>query len=159
MERKYKREDAIELNEENVVSLYRDCLATPDTPEGNSHRSNFIYSDKMPDIQLDYEKIKQNRGKVSFLYGQLYYTHLIHRENDELTSLSMSQGVVNYKSEAWTQNQSILFALYYLGVASSVIETFDPRGKTYPYNYDSLVPTFSPNDPAFTEWAKVHIED
>lgn len=84
---------------------------------------------------------------------------MIYRENDDMTPLSLSQGIINYKSEAWTQNQSILFALYYLSANIGLIEPFSPRGKTHLFHNDSVIPTLSPNDPAFAEWAKEHIEE
>lgn len=57
--KKFKREDAIELTEENVVRIYQDCLATPDTEKFD--RGRFIYSEKMPEIIFDYNKIISNR--------------------------------------------------------------------------------------------------
>lgn len=157
---KFKREDVLELNEENVISLYRDCLATPDTPENRVHKTKFIDSEKIPEIELDQNKIIESYSKIQFLLGQLYYTHLINRERIS-RPLSMSQGFINYKSEPWTQNQTFLFALYYLSHACASLEKFDSHGNAYPI--DDLIggwtPTLSPNDPAFAEWAKDHIED
>jgi len=156
MERKYKREDAIELNEENVISIYQDCLATDETHPDDLKTVSFAASPNVPKVSMDGRKLSENSERIHYLYGQLYYTHF---EFEELIIFTPSIGCMSYTKKAWTSNQSVLFAFYYLGVGSRSIALFNPDSHTRIVHHDITIPTLSPNDPAFAEWAKEHIED
>ena len=154
MGRKYKREDAIELNRENVLKIYWECLANENTDSEDILSKRFLKDGQA--IDFDLNKIRANYEKVRYLYGQLYYRH-IYENNPQ--PLELTYGIATYDGKAWTEDQSELVAFYYLGVAALAIGKFDERGRAHFASYDLTIPTLSPNDPAFAEWAKYHIED
>lgn len=156
MGRKYKREDAIELNRENVLKIYWDCLANENTVPDNILHRTFLEVENAQYIDFDVYKIHEHRAKINYLYGQLYYRHIYDKKPQPL---ELTYGVASYDGKAWTQDQSELVAFYYLGVAATAIIAFNAEGKTRFSSVDYVIPTLSPNDPAFAEWAKDHIED
>ena len=157
MERKYKLEDAIELNEENIINLYQDCLASEETDPDYLRTVSFAMSPNVPKVSFDDKKIYENAEKINYLYGQLYFTHFCF---EEPLSFNPSIGCMDYNKKPWTKEQSILFAFYYLGVSNYTIALFNNSNSvTRIVKNDVTIPTLSPNDPKFEEWAKVHIED
>ena len=156
MGRKYKREDAIELNEQNVMQIFQDCLMTENTPKENLVECRFADNPNVPLGKFDYYKLEENINKLEYLVGQLLYTHNL---KDNYVTLTTSAGAVNYKNEAWTKNPNVLYAFYYLTTSSMVIREFSSDGKTFIAHTERTIPSLSPNDPAFAEWAKEHIED
>ncbi len=153
--RLYKKEDVIELNEQNVMQIFQDCLMNENTPKENLLEYRFADNPNVPLSKFDYYKLKENKNKLEYLVGQLFYTHNLR---DNYVTFTTSVGAVNYKNEAWTKNPNVLYAFYYLTTSQLVISQFTPSGITRIIDTKSTIPTLSPNDPEFAEWSKTHIE-
>ena len=115
----------IELNEENVMNIYNECLFDDSVPDVD-------YSDILPTkifseascgqdspiIVFSKSKIEKYYTDIEYMYGQLL---LSHTEADRIYPES---GAVTYKNKTWTADNSKLMAFYYLGVASNMIPSF-----------------------------------
>lgn len=154
--RKFKRDDVIELNEENVLRLFHDCSATEETPKGNIVPITFSVNPVVTKVNLQTDKILENREKLCYLLGQTYYRHY-HKRNNMLFQLPV--GGTTYTGKPWTSDIKLLFAFYYLQNAGGNLAHFNTKDITYIIDEDINIPTLSPNDPKFEEWAKVYIED
>ena len=140
----------LELNKQNVMKVLFDCKATESSKKtfDVSFYSNKS-SRKAPKISFDEEKLINNIGIVQYLLGQLQG---VHKRKDPLTP---GEGIINYKGEKWTDDNRALFALYYLGCASSSFPRFiDGKNNAETDNisafYDVMLkPTFAPSDPNF----------
>jgi len=148
----------IELNEENVLKIYNDCLM-------KKKLSNFLSSDLLPvkiftkescgkdspEIYFSKSKIKEYKEAMEYMYGQLYEVH--HGEHTITGDkfLKPDGGFLNYKNQRWTSDQKTLMSFYYLGVAAIVIMPFiiDPFTNQLGVDLIDIVPTLSPNDPNY----------
>ena len=153
---KYKREDMLDLNEENVKKLFTYCLATKETPKSNLWVSSFFSDDcnvtvsKMP---FDYNKLQEKNLAIRYLLGQFKNVH----SNRNL--MALSDGFQKYDGTSWTSNKMALFSLYYLGCATFNFPRFSPSIR--PSHFDTVLteiptlhPTLSPNDPYFEKWCR-----
>ena len=147
----------IELNEENVLRIYNDCLM-------KKKLSNFLSSDLLPvkiftkescgkdspEIYFSKAKIKEYSDAIEYMYGQL---HAVHHEIPELLPPG---GQLDYKEKLWTKSQSVLMSFYYLGVANITIMPFiiQPVSQRLSVDLFCILPTLSPNDPNFKTWAE-----
>lgn len=147
-----KKEDMIDLNEQNVQQLFAYCLATSSTPSENIVKSNFFEDTSTintPDMNFDKTKVSQITNKLIYMLGQLKAVHT------RMASMLATDGFQKYDGTNWTQNKVALFALYYLGDVSSLLSkfTYYPSLKNFasPLNLKShlVKPTLSPNDPNF----------
>ena len=154
----YNRENMIDLNEENVRSIFSDCIATEQTPVDDIISTSFIASDiqtPIPSIQLSRSTVNQNYLKLLYLTGQL---DNVHREN---FTFRINDGFKKYDGSYWTQDKMAVFSLYYLSCVTNALPYFKPSPtlKTFVSDLGEnvlLKPTLSPNDPNFEEWAKSH---
>ena len=150
----FKKEDMIDLNEQNVQRLFAYCLADNATPSENIIKSNFFEKDSgvdIPNMSFDKEKLVQQTEAICYLFGQL---NSIHKGQSNMIA---TDGLKKYDGTNWTQNKVALFALYYLGGSITVLPKFRYFS---PFNTFAshigrrshiLKPTLSPNDPNFKE--------
>ena len=147
----------IELNEENVLKIYNECLM-------KKKLSNFLSSDLLsvkiftksscgkdsPEIYFSKAKIKEYGDAIEYMYGQLYDVH------HGIPELFPSGAYLDYNTNFWTKNQSAITSFFYLGVANITIMPFSISPKTHQLAVEliDIVPTLSPNDPKFSAWAK-----
>ena len=150
----FKKEDMIDLNEQNVQRLFAYCLADNATPSENIVKSNFFEDNSnvsIPVMNFDKAKVAQVTNKLLYLMGQLKAVHM------RTATMIATDGLQKYDGTNWTQNKVTLFALYYLGDISSLLPkfTYYPHLNNFalPLNLKShlLKPTLSPNDPNFKE--------
>lgn len=154
----YNRENMIDLNEENIRSIFSDCIATEQTPADDIISTNFIASDiqtPIPNIQLSRSTVNKNYLKLLYLTGQL---DNVHKRN---LAFRINDGFKKYDGSYWTQDKMAVFSLYYLSSVTNVLPYFkaSPSLKTFVsfLNENPLLEaTLSPNDPNFEEWAKSH---
>mgnify|MGYP003293463196 CR=1 FL=1 len=142
----------IELNEENVLNIYNYCSVDDMTTE--SLDSNLLPTkiftksscgQDSPEIIFDKTKIKECSSAITYLYGQLDFVH------NSLETFFPESGFITYKHTSWTQNNSTLMALYYLGIASDTIPIFtlNPSTKKLSSFNFFITPTLSPSDPNY----------
>jgi len=144
----------IELNEENVMQIYNDCLLTEkDLPieEKDILKTQIFTAEACgqdsPVIVFKTQKIKEYENAIEYMYGQL---GIVHSKSKVITP---SMGVINYNANFWTKDNRVLTALYYLGVANITIMPFVMNlvSKELESDLIGIKPTYSPNDPKFTE--------
>lgn len=142
----------IELNEENVLRIYNECLMKKKLSKflSSDLLSTRIFTKKScgkdsPEIHFSKEKIKEYGDAIEYLYGQLYDVH------HGISKLLPSGASLDYKNNFWTKNQSTLMSFYYLGVANITIMPFeiDPESKQLVVDLIDIPPTLSPNDPNY----------
>lgn len=142
----------IELNEENVLRIYDDCLM-------KKKFSSLLSSDSLPtriftknscgknspEICFSKSKIKEYSSAIEYLYGQL---DSVHKNTGVLLP---STGALTYNGNLWTKDQKALMSFYYLGVANVTIMPFiiDPITKQLSVDLIDIDPTLSPNDPNY----------
>lgn len=148
----FKKEDMIDLNEQNVQKIFAYCLANNKTNSNNIVKANFFGDTEkvdIPTINFDNERITKFTNTINYLLGQLAS---VHRGNSNMLA---TDGFQKYDGTNWTQNRIALFALYYLGSAVALLPDF-----IYLDSYKNYVspisdfkhilkPTLSPNDPNF----------
>lgn len=142
----------LELNEENVMRIYNDCVVTEaDLPiEDDDVLATKIFTKNScgkdsPTIFFKKQKLEEYSDTVLYLYGQLSLVHL------NIEKIKPELAVATYQAKLWTRDNNILMALFYLGVANDVIPVFrfDPtEGSLITYNF-FLKPTLSPDDPRY----------
>lgn len=142
----------LELNEENVMRIYNDCVVTEaDLPiEEKDVLATKIFTVEScgkdsPTIFFKKQKIEEYSDTIEYLYGQLSFVHL------KFPTLEPAKGAVTYQAKIWTRNNSTLMAFYYLGVANVTIMPFilDPDSKEIFTDLIEIKPTLSPNDPRY----------
>lgn len=148
----FKKEDMIDLNEQNVQKIFAYCLANQQTNPDNIVKANFFEKTEnvnIPHMNFDKTRLFQFSNPISYLLGQL---HSVHSGKSNMTA---TDGFKKYDGTNWTQNKVALFALYYLGTASASLPQFIYLDALKNYASpisdfkDILKPTLSPNDPNF----------
>ncbi|MBQ8604559.1 MAG: hypothetical protein IJ410_06935 [Oscillospiraceae bacterium] len=154
---KYKREEMLDLNEENVKKVFGYCIATNQTPKENIHAYTFFSPNcktNIPKMNFDKVRLAQMKKSINYMLGQLLPVH----SRDLI--MPIHGGFRKYTDKNWTVNRMLLFSLYYLGVATSQLPAFEQAPDSdqnfiSPINrQSSLEPTFSPNDPNFEKWCR-----
>lgn len=143
--------DYLDLNQENVLSIYKDCQIPKEDIGKNpldEYRTKIFTIESCgkdsPEMVFSKSKIFLQSYNIAHLLGQLKVSH-------DGATFSLPMGFINYKNEPWTKDNGTLMALYYLGVASDFIPIFkkmtnsDKIISTAVY----VVPTFSINDPNY----------
>ena len=142
----------LELNEENVMRIYNDCLVTEaDLPlEDSDVLASKIFvvescGKDSPTIFFKKAKIREHSDTIEYLYGQLCLVHL------HSLTMEPAMGTVTYQAKSWTGDTSVLMEFYYLGVANITIMPFilDPYSKAIVTDLIGIEPTYSPNDPKY----------
>lgn len=146
---KFKSEEMLDLNEENVKNIFNYCLAKKDTKD--PIKAEFLEgapNAQLPNIFFSKEKVLEKNHTITYLLGQLNDVHLKSHH------ISLLDGFNKYDGTTWTNNKGTLFMLYYLGTIATMLPTFQlfkPK-KTYVsiiLGNSFLKPTLSPNDPNF----------
>ena len=148
----FRKEDMIDLNEQNVQKLFAYCLANDQTDPQNIVKANFFEITEIvniPTMKFDKIKLFAFSNTISYLLGQLNSVH------SGKSNMIATDGCKKYDGTTWTQNKVALFALYYLGTASASLPQFIYLDALKNYASpisdfkDILKPTLSPNDPNF----------
>ena len=146
--------DYLDLNQENVLSLYKECLI-PKEDIGKTPLDEYrtkIFTIKTcgkdsPEVVFSNTKIYLQSYNITHLLGQLKVTHAEHK------AFTLAMGFIDFNNVPWTKDNATLMALYYLGVASGfmpqfkklpnsnelISTTFDVT-KTFPKNHPNFVP-------------------
>ena len=154
----------IELNEDNVNTIYRKCLPKEDTPREDivQHwlflkKNGFSVDDKP--FYFSKSVLEKNRNSIAYLLGQLYDVH--YTKTGFLYSKNFSK---NYTGNMWIESTDIelarkaIFNLIALGSTS-----LDQRGivligallkDEQACTNINVYPTLSPKDPNFKEWSE-----
>lgn len=147
----FKSEDILDLNEDNIKALFAYCLATKDANPEKVLSTRFIEKNPahdVPDMYFLTDRIREKSNTILYLLGQLKVIH------DREVIMELSEGFFKYDGTTWTQNKMLLFALYYMGNATSCFPLFSDSSKGFIAllnNYPELKPTLSPNDPNYTK--------
>ena len=154
----------LELNEDNVNTIYKRCLPTEDTPDENTvvnylfMKKNGFSEDSNP-LLFNKSKLQKEYKKIVYLLGQLKDVH------DDSSFFYLDNLGLNYNNETWFQTsdaQKALDTVFKLIALGSTVEDekgispITPLVKEYNgcINID-ILPTFSPKDhPAYDEWLK-----
>ena len=148
----FRKEDMLDLNEQNVQRLFAYCLANDQTDPKNVVKANFFERPEIvniPTMKFDKTRLFQLSNTISYLLGQLYSVH------NGKSNMVATDGCKKYDGNDWTHNKAALFALYYLGTASASLPQFiyleALKNFASPISdfKDILKPTLSPNDPNF----------
>lgn len=135
--------EKLELNKLNVLRLMQKCKKTSQTQNVIYARIYSESSDKKSQVlEFDKAQIDSCRYSIRYLLGQL---HAVHTQKETMT---LSYGLLDYKGNEWTDDQMALWALYYLGIASTTLPQFEKAvngGFCSPIGiYKALKPTFWP---------------
>lgn len=153
---KYKREDMLDLNEENVKQLFKFCMATKETETSDILSCSFIENGtslKIPDISFKRKSLITKAHSIIYMLGQL---EKVHKRSIDMF---LQDGFKKYDGTNWTSDKGLLFSLYYIGCAASVLPDFEQsivrKNIICPLlNMPNLKPTLSPNDPNFNKWCR-----
>ena len=153
----------IELTEGNVNSIYDRCLATEKTSKEDIvgkylFTKNAGFEDDSGLFYMSKTQLQNNRSEILYLLGQLYDIHVTDDGFIYLKNFSL-----NYNKLPWFETskvdevQKTIFNLISLGTAAE-----NERGCPLISNIirdkaacmaAEIMPTLSPNDPKFEEWA------
>ena len=160
---KYK---PIELNEDNVNTIYRRCLPTEDTPKEDIIGS-YLFSEKAgfdknsSPFCFDEKKLIKEFKNIAYILGQLYDVHVTRDGN-----LYLKKKKKNYMGIPWYNTghdvDEVTETVFKLIALGSIVSDEDGNGLITPIINEfqacadiDLSPTFSPNDhPAYDEWLK-----
>lgn len=135
-----RRSDYLDLNQENVLTLYKECLI-PKEDLGKNPLDEYrtrIFTQKTcgkdsPEVVFSNKAIDMQSYNIAHLLGQLKVTHAEHK------AFTLAMGFIDFDNKPWTKDNTTLMALYYLGVASS----FMPQFKKLPNSNELISTTFS----------------
>ena len=147
-----KKLDYLDLNQENVLSIYKDCLMPKEDigREPNKECAVKIFTKETcgkdsPEVVFSRVKILLNHYNITHLFGQLKIAHV---ENPFFT---LPMGFINFDDKPWTKDNTTLMALYYLGVASRIIPEFSkaPDSDRLFSSAALIIPLFPKGHPNF----------
>ena len=148
-----RKEYMVDLNEENVARIFKYCTASILTPAKNAVVSSFYSNNNTSKkIKFHKEKLLEMQESVQYMLGQLM---CVHKKREFMI---LTDGFKKYTGKNWTEDKTLLFSLYYLGVATNHLPAFEPSddgSNDYfaPISKQlSLKPTISPNDPELENW-------
>ena len=144
--------EMLELNQENVLELYKKCLV-PKSDIGmnpnNELRTKIFTIESCgkdsPEVVFNKKAIDDNEDIIEHYLGQLRVSH------DTVRCFTLPMGFFNYKNEPWTKDNTTLMALYYLAIGSSALPIFTKLPNSTKVASSALLiqPSLSPNDPDF----------
>ena len=147
-----KKLEDLELNQENVLQLYKQCLVPKQNigiePKNELRIKIFTVEScgkDSPEFVFNKNVIDDNIDIIEHYLGQLKIAH------ENFKEFTLPMGFINYKNEPWTKDNGTLMALYYLAVASKIIPVFTklPDCDKIASSSESISPALSPNDPGF----------
>lgn len=141
----------LKLNKQNVLSTFRECLATADTPKDHIWSGHFFSQESKrtaPSISFNHMELAAKIPIFQYWAGQLKVIH--QRRN----SFTMAQGMLDYTGNKWTDDNNAVLAFYYLAVVSLTLPYFtDGENSAEMTNmelyYKTLPPTYAPEDSRF----------
>lgn len=149
-----------DLNENEVKSLFNQCLANSNTKtQIKSILFPALYGYKLEDeilIVFDADALERNEKTINYLYGQLKEIH----DGNNMPStkpLSVEVFTTTYAGNEWTKNKGTLLKFLYLGCnrCTLLIKPFYKKTDGTSIN-NPIKPTLSPNDPNFPAWWEEH---
>lgn len=157
---KYDKRDVIDLNEANVMALLNYCAANAQTAPDDIISANFFTEDSqmnVPSLKFSKSKLFEKRNTIYYILGQLRCVH------DNSVFAEITSGAYKYDGTVWSMNNAAVFSLYYLGCASGTFPQFKANTNVNQYLADfaevnRILPTLSPNDSEFENWAADHTE-
>ena len=144
--------DYPDLNQENVLNIYKDCLIPKEDIGKAPHKECAVKiftkescGKDSPEIVFNTDKIFSYAYNIAHLLGQLKVAH------EGSAAFSLPMGFINYKNEPWTKDNATLMALYYLGVAMDFIPIFEklPDSDKIFSTAIYIAPTFSTSEPYY----------
>ena len=145
----------LELNERNVSTLFKRCLA-------DENCNDVCYAQVLiPDftgrfsdpVKFSRAKIVANRQTIVYILGQIKSFHT------STEALFLQEGFMRYDNEIWTQDYDTLFKLYNMAMASAAISEWVLSGDLIGAIKSPIcVATLSPRDPNFSEWYEEYKE-
>lgn len=152
MEKEIPELSKLELNQKNVMELMFKCKPTAQTK--NIAKANFFSAGSVkqaPIVQLDKDIVFAHSHLINYWAGQIQAFH------QQKPVMRPGEGIINYLGQPWTNDNRVLFALYYLGTSAHVMPCINDDGINGAimerlhifYNVYLLNPTFSPSDPRF----------
>ncbi|MBQ9859563.1 MAG: hypothetical protein IJO76_02660 [Clostridia bacterium] len=147
-----KKIDYLDLNQENVLYTYKECLV-PKEYIGKYPEEEYkvkIFTEEScgkdsPEIVFNNSKLYLHSYNIAHLLGQLKVTH------EGLAAFTLPMGFINFKNEPWTKDNTTLMALYYLGVAADFIPIFKkiPGSDKVMSTTAAVFPSFPKGHPKF----------
>ncbi len=129
----------IELTERNVLLIFKECLDASKQPINGVDLFVPGAKQKPAVLYIDYKKVIPHYNEIYYMLGQLQE---IHQGNRWLT---FGKGAFNYKNNRWSNNNTSLYALYYLGMTSHCMTGFNMRdGKLATHILNYVKPVFYP---------------
>lgn len=92
----------IDLNEENVQTIFKRCLATDSTEQKQSSvlfSALYGFEESSTSIYFDKQKLAENKEAIQYLYGQV---ETIHSNKYSFAPSDLSK---KYSSLPWTNNK------------------------------------------------------
>lgn len=142
----------LDLNEENVHTIFNRCLATDTTVKTQGiilfHKTLGFHEDSNPVI-FDKEKLERNKQQIKYLSGQL---NDLYQKKPKITPVSVS---IKYTGQQWSSTPGIIMEFLHLATSLHFIYSFLAETKEASLN-NKLTPTLSPKDPHFSDWWEQH---
>lgn len=142
----------LDLNEENVQTIFKRCLPDDTTSETQGlvlFHKVLGFNENSSSVCFDKEKIEKNRQQITYLYGQLNDTF---QKKNKTTPVSAS---TKYTGEHWSKSPDIIIKFLQLGTCLNLIYPFLAETKEASLN-NKVTPTLSPKDPHFSDWWEQH---
>lgn len=143
-----KKKDYLDLNQENVLSTYKECLMPKDEIGKTPHKECAVKiftvescGKDSPEVVFSREKLLLHYYNIAHLLGQLKVAH------GGYPLFNLPMGFINFENKPWTKDNTTLMALYYMGVASRFLPTFKktPDSDTV-YTSSTLIPPSYPKE-------------
>lgn len=147
-----RKMEFLELNQENVLTTYKECLIPKENigknPDDECRTKIFTVETcgkDSPEVVFDINKLDEQANNIAFLLGQLKVTH------DQATGFTLPMGFLDYKNRQWTKDNTTLMALYYLGIGCNFMPIFKklPNENKVFSTAKLLVPYYSLKDCKF----------
>lgn len=135
--------EPLELNEENVVKVYKKCRYTDDSAD---YTPAYMYSNRNDVVYLfDTAKLKENAKAIEYLLGQTIVAHN-GEERFRFPYLSLK-----HDNQMWTEDHIMLSKLIMLGIGSGIITSIVPPENMVNIKR-SIKKSLSPNEDGFEAW-------
>lgn len=125
-----------ELTEKNVLAIFKDCLDPDKRPQHGVNMFSRRSKQKPAIVYISAPQMLDHYDQIKYLLGQLKVVHKQKRV------FLMPDGAFDYKDRKWASNNASLFALYYLGISSFFMFTFDDQSRSK--MLEDVQPSFYP---------------
>lgn len=145
----------VELNEENVERVFKECVALPEDKEDDLYESS-IYMQNLNKgtVRLSKSRLDKMKKTILYMIGQFYVAH-----HSSPISMYPIEGLSkNYKGLVWTND---LYTSLMIPTLARYFDLNSPMMKVNERYYlytrvNDIRQTLSPNDPNFKLWWKEH---